>query len=312
MVIAEYIWYDGTFLRGKTKVFEKLDVLEFPELDVLEFPEWYDYVPDITGLEQKSILKPVRFYRDFSRGDTCFIVLCEVMNNGNYRAKLNNLLPSNLIIGFEQEYVVIDKKSELDFLKKSSSERLGIYSGVGGGRIVYRYFADKHFKSCINTGIKMFGMNAELKMGQWEYQIAHGPDILRVCDDLIVSRYLLERLSEEYNLQISYNPVHTHQPFCHINFSLLEPLNDTIITEIVDVFKEDNYKTLIAYGGSIERFNGNLVPTKEFKFGTYDKSASINYISDYNYFEDRRPPADVNPYKACLEIITTINKVFKK
>lgn len=284
-----------------------------------EVPKWFEYVSDINGREVRAMLVPSRIYPDPYRGKNCLIVLCDTFDldgnpcPNNYRMEMIKT-PSigKYKIGFEQEYVIINKKFPIEFFKKEDSRRYEYYCGVGSQRVIFRDLAEEHLKTCIASRINIVGMNAEFKIGQWEYQIGHNVSVVSACDDLIVSRYLLERISEKYDVEIGYKPVGNHLPFCHINFSIVGyPINDSVLKELESAFKKDNAEHLEIFGGSDERFNGDIVPDKDnFILRPNNKKANISFNND-EYFEDRRPPADVNPYRASLEIIKTSNKVFR-
>ena len=63
-------------------------------------------------------------------------------------------------------------------------------TGIAG-----REIADEHMKKCMMAGLKISGINAEVMVGQWEYQI--GPvDAVNGSDQLVMSRYILERVAE--------------------------------------------------------------------------------------------------------------------
>ena len=69
------------------------------------------------------------------------------------------------------------------------------------------------------------GTNAEVMPSQWEYQI--GPTLgIGAGDQLWISRYILQRIAEEYGIQVTFDP----KPLeigdwngagCHVNFSIL-------------------------------------------------------------------------------------------
>ena len=54
--------------------------------------------------------------------------------------------------------------------------------------------------ACIQAGVSICGTNAEVMLGQWEYQIGAGGSI-HMSDDLWVARWLLERICEKHKLQ---------------------------------------------------------------------------------------------------------------
>ena len=56
---------------------------------------------------------------------------------------------------------------------------------------------------CLNYGIDITGINAEVALGQWEYQL-FSKDALEAADNLWISRYILERVAERYNYKIEW------------------------------------------------------------------------------------------------------------
>ena len=75
--------------------------------------------------------------------------------------------------------------------------------------------------ACLNVGLNISGINAEVSKDQWEFQIGPSEGI-RAADELMVARFLLERIAEKYQKTICFDP----KPFtyingsgCHTNFS---------------------------------------------------------------------------------------------
>lgn len=64
---------------------------------------------------------------------------------------------------------------------------------------------DAHYKACLFAGVQISGTNAEVMPGQWEYQV--GPCLgIAIGDQMFLSRYLLSRVGEDFNVTISYEP----------------------------------------------------------------------------------------------------------
>ena len=100
------------------------------------------------------------------------------------------------------------------------------YCGVGACQAYGRDLVEAHYRACLYAGLDIGGTNAEVMPGQWEYQI--GPtEGVAAGDQLWISRYILQRIGEEYGVQVSFDP----KPIeagdwngagCHANFSVEE------------------------------------------------------------------------------------------
>lgn len=98
------------------------------------------------------------------------------------------------------------------------------YCGVGACQSYGRDIVEAHYRACLYSGLDISGTNAEVMASQWEYQI--GPtDGIAASDQLWISRYILQRIGEDYGVQISFDP----KPIeigdwngagCHTNFSV--------------------------------------------------------------------------------------------
>ena len=78
------------------------------------------------------------------------------------------------------------------------------YCGVGS-KVKGRDLVDAHYDMCLDMGITITGINAEVAVGQWEFQV-FSQCKKSACDDLWMSRYFLNKLSEQFDYEIVYHP----------------------------------------------------------------------------------------------------------
>jgi glutamine synthetase len=330
--ILEYIWIGGkNEIRSKTRVINNF-LPKFAEY----IPEWnYDgsstWQADSNG-DTEIILRPCNVFSDTFRNiedANCYLVLCDTYNSKgeptktNYRNQaailFDNFVEEEPWFGLEQEYYLFFKDN-----KTNQNSNTGLHYCGNPENKLERIIAEQHLQMCIEIGIKISGINAEVSNGQWEFQI--GPcEGIEAGDHLIVARYLLERIAERYDAKVSYHP----KPIfdisgsgCHINFSTFSTRSENGIENIYRYIQklEGKHKELIkVYGDeNNQRLTGlhetSSIKTFSWGVGTRNTSIRIPNQTQNNkcgYFEDRRPAANIDPYLAtsslcnfsCLEEI---------
>jgi len=325
MITVEYIWLDGSVdmpqLRSKTRVFSEKHALA-------ELPEW-SFDGGSTGqgdLEDSDRkLKPVRLYKNpFNEGN--YMVLCEVMNpdgtphESNMRSLLAEQLEegsTDMLFGFEQEYTFVDPMMQP--LVPEDVKQGDFYCGVGAGNVIGRLIADEHLTNCYEAGITLFGTNAEVMISQWEYQ-TNPEEALKVSDDLWMSRYILQKGSEKFNMRISYHPKiypSLNGAGCHVNVSTEKTRKEGGLKEMEKMMgklEKSHLEHINLYGvGNDLRLTGECETSSydEFSWGFGDRGASVRIpshveVQGYGYFEDRRPAATCDPYLVTSKLLETL------
>lgn len=323
----EYIWLDG--YSPEPNLRSKVKIVDNNPWSLNNVPEWnFDgsSTNQAEGSKSDCILKPVRLYQA-NKGERIY-VLCEVMNpdgsphESNDRAKLGDE-DESIWFGFEQEYFIreITSNQILGHNKGNIEPQGRYYCGVGS-KVVGRDFVEEHMELCLSYGIDITGINAEVALGQWEYQV-FGKGKLKASDDLWMSRYFIQKLSEKYGYEIELHPkplkygewngsgLHTNfstermrneggEKYFHSLFSALETRKDVHIEN----YGSDNELRLTG------RFETQSID--KFTWGISDRGASIRvpqstFKNWRGYLEDRRPASNANPYKIVKVLEESIN-----
>jgi glutamine synthetase len=340
---ATYIWIDGAepthTLRSKLRVFEHPK----SDIQIEDFPEWgFDgsSTNQAVGNDSDLLLKPVNFVYDPIIGDNSYLVLCEVLNpdrsphKTNRRAALRSIMDSGASehepwFGFEQEYTLFDGQTPLGWPERGYPAPQGpFYCGVGADEVFGRQLVERHTQACIDAGIMIYGTNAEVMPGQWEFQIGYrgisseSADPLTVCDHLWLARWLLYRIGEDFGISATLDPKPIKGDWNgagqHTNIStkaMRDPKTgmDTINAAIT-ALEKTHMQHIYVYGhGLEERLTGQheTAHISQFSAGVSDRSASIRIprsveIEGCGYLEDRRPGANANPYDIATVLLETI------
>ncbi|PTQ96991.1 glutamine synthetase [Mucilaginibacter yixingensis] len=330
MAKLEYIWLDGSQptqgLRSKTKIVKNFGgTLE-------ECPDWsFDgsSTQQAPGGSSDCILRPVFICPDPQRKEG-YLVMCEVLDSHgephetNGRAHIQDD-DNDFWFGFEQEYFLWDPKTNkpLGFPEGGYPAPQGpYYCSVGAANAFGREIIEEHLDVCLEAGLNVEGINAEVAAGQWEFQIfAKGAK--DAGDQIWVARYLLERIGESYGVVINWHckplgQLDWNGSGMHANFSnttLRTANSKETFTKICESFRPAVAECIAVYGAdNDQRLTGKheTASIHDFSYGVSDRGASIRiplYTVDHNwsgYLEDRRPNSAADPYKVAAVIIKTV------
>ncbi len=329
----EYIWLDGykptQSLRSKTRIERDFS----GKLE--DCPTWcFDgsSTEQAPGGSSDLLLKPSFICVDPARKNG-FLVMCEVLNSdstpheSNGRATIEDD-DNDFWFGFEQEYFIWDLKKDKpigwsDFTPSGEPGPQGpYYCSVGGGKAVGRYIVEEHLDLCLEAGLNVEGINAEVAIGQWEFQV-FSKGAKAAGDQTWIARYLMERVAEKYGYGINWhckplgdtdwNGSGMHANFSNTvlrtsgkqqDFNTICEAFAPFVKEHIDVYGADNDKRLTG--------KHETQSIDKFSYGISDRGASIRIpIAAVEkgwkgWLEDRRPNSAADPYKVAARIIKTV------
>lgn len=350
--VIEYVWIGGKGeLRSKIKVINEYytynDICDTKSRYINNskiipyYREKFKWNYDGSSTEQANgddseiTLNPVRIFYNPDNYDyaNSFILLCDTYCSNGEPAKCNNRKLAKEIFdkdlsqkpwfGLEQEYFLMDPYTRKPICFDDTTKQGQFYCSVGYNNTFGRDIAEEHLQKCITAGIKITGINAEVAPGQWEFQIGICEGI-EAGDHMIVARYLLEKITENYDVYVDYEPKPIEGDWngsgCHTNYSTLKMRegceNKTglkYIQEAIDKLSLKHDEHMAVYGtGNEKRMTGKheTASYDKFSHGIANRGASVRignetYKNEKGYFEDRRPSSNCDPYLVTSKIFET-------
>ena len=329
----EYIWLDGykptQSLRSKTKI-EKDFSGKLEDCPMWSFDG--SSTEQAPGGSSDCLLKPVFIVKDPQRKDG-YLVMCEVLSadgkphESNGRATIEDD-DNDFWFGFEQEYFLWNPQTNkpLGFPDGGFPGPQGpYYCSVGANNAFGREIVEEHLEACLEAGLNVEGINAEVAAGQWEFQI-FSKGAKEAGDQIWVARYMLERIGEKYGVAVNWHckplgALDWNGSGMHANFSntLLRTCGSKetfekvceafrpVVKEHIEVYGADNHLRLTG--------KHETASIHDFSFGVSDRGASIRIPVVVpakgwkGYLEDRRPNSAADPYKVAARIIKTVKTV---
>eukprot|EP01025_Chloroclados_australasicus_P047168 TRINITY_DN5241_c0_g1_i2.p2 TRINITY_DN5241_c0_g1~~TRINITY_DN5241_c0_g1_i2.p2 ORF type:complete len:407 (-),score=53.22 TRINITY_DN5241_c0_g1_i2:255-1475(-) len=341
-VVAEYVWIGGTGsdLRSKGRT------LSTKPDSVADLPHWnYDgsSTGQAPGTDSEVYLIPRAMYKDPFRGGDHIIVMCSCYEPPriNDKGEVSDPVPiptntrhdcaiamekakaEEPWFGIEQEYTLLDATTKwpLGWPKNGYPGPQGpYYCSAGAGCAIGRDIVEAHYRMCLYAGIQISGINAEVMCSQWEYQV--GPCVgIDMGDQLWMSRYILNRLGEMYNVEVTYDPKPIPGDWNgaggHCNYSTKgtreAPGGYDVIVEHCKKLEKRHAVHIAAYGeGNERRLTGKHETSSmnDFSYGVANRGASIRIgrmvpVEKCGYYEDRRPASNLDPYIVTKLLVET-------
>ena len=166
--ILEYIWIDDNKLLSETRIIKTNN----------NIPEIYNY---------KNIMKPCFICKNYLKKiDNSFLVLCDVYDLNNNPLITNNRNKSNIFHLINYDKMQDDNESYFIFTQN--------YQFITSNLINNQKIIDEHLQACLYADLNI----SKINIGVFEIGPCRG-------DQLYIARFLLEKISEKYNITILYN-----------------------------------------------------------------------------------------------------------
>jgi len=326
-LILEYIWLDGKMnLRSKYKTIKIQD-------NDLNIDQWsYDGAStyQLEADDSEVILNPIAFYNNpfFEKGQA-LLVLCDTFYERNTKfiptGTNRRILAREIFLKkkelepwfeFEQDYFMMCNEytypsSTPLFFKnpKQPKEQGDYYCGVGNQNVVMRSLAEKHYLHCITASINISGINAEVAPNQWRFKIGTCSGI-SAGDELILARYILIKLSEQFGVDISFKPRPLQNPWnssgLHTFFSTTETREEDGIHKLntyIEKLTNKHSEHMVMYGDNSERLSSKS--DKSIPISLHVRIPNKVNREKKGHLEDNRPASDADPYIVIGKIFDT-------
>ncbi len=327
--ILDYIWIGGNGeLRSKVKVVHDININNLTEV------EKWNFDGSSTGQAENDsseiFLYPVKMVPCPFRKNGSWIVLCSCYLANGMPAKYNHRHRASEIFdmyasqkswwGLEAEYFIYDRETNLPIGFDKVVYQGDHYCGVGGKNVFnIRQIMDDHMEACLYAGIRISGTNLEVAPGQAEYQIGV-VEGLDVADQLWISRFILDKITEKYNAYIVLHPKPLQGDWngsgMHCNYStklMRQKDGMRYVYNAIDKLSQKHSDHMELYGEhNKERMSGKHETSSynNFSYGIGNRKASIRIPNDAInginiYIEDRRVASNADPYLVCSKILET-------
>lgn len=325
-ILAEYVWLGGDKTTGGFDIRQKTRSLDKKPTSPADLPVWnFDgsSTGQAPGHDSEVLMKPVAIFRDPFRGGDNILVLCECLNPKmeaiatNSRSVAKSIFDKKLgdrpWFGIEQEYSLFEKNNRAPYgwPRGGYPGPQGPYYCTAGTDVAYgRHVMEAHLEACLYAGIQIAGTNAESMPAQWEFQIGPSEGI-DSGDHLWMARYLLIRICEEREINVSFDPKPIPGDWAgaggHVNYStavMRAPNGYGAIIKAIGQLEAKHSEHIKFYGaGNERRLTGKneTAHIDKFTYGVGDRMASVRIPNDVKrdgcgYFEDRRPASNMDPY----------------
>ena len=282
--ILEYIWIDGCGnLRSKYRtVYPTFDSSADSAYNYLAVEDW-NY--DDSAHDSEIVLAPVAYFLNpFFDPGRAFLILCETCSADGNPTQTN----------FRCDAVKVFEKGRGRQIDPWFRIEQSAHLAQSDRTITLRKLAEKHYECCLQAGLKIGGINAEVAPSQWEFRIGPCPG-LGAGDELWVARYILHKLGEEFGVCIRFKLA-----------SASDTLNTTFSTE--ESRNKNGLKCVYKYIDRLSKKRTNDDRDDPgFALGAASTSVRVPKSvlkAGCGHLEDKRPESDADPYRVIAAIFS--------
>jgi glutamine synthetase len=316
VIMAEYIWvsdYESGTICSKTKTL----VFATNEISIKDIRQ-KTYNGLLTGeidddtKTSDIILQPIYICNDPIRGNPNILVLCETYyldgqpTVNNKRNELAKVIETKEIyekfepwFSFKQEVSIIDDKQELDSDDK-------IYCKVGKSQGKFRSVMNQFYIWCLKVGMNISGFNSGTSLNKWEFNIGPGFGV-RTLDNLVLSRYLMKRLTEITDIDIHFDKNAAGEPMTlkmyYSTKDMRKEDGDEVVEKTIEKLKRKHKDFIKIFGTKQD---------SKFTHGIGTNNTSVKYPviakndKRNKYLVDNRIISNADPYIIAKNIFDTI------
>ena len=301
IIIAEYIWLNkaqkicsqSKIMNINIDIKDKSKKQEIKQSDIIKnllniklYPNW-----NYTENDSNNVtLRPIKTYINPFLKAPNMIILCDTWNQDespcdfNDRQTLQLILRKNVDnnnLSIAEENIIVNNEDNYQNNEPESNLNYQVGNDYCNGREII----EKVIQLAIEIGIPIYSYQSLQYRGSWSIMIGPCRDI-DLSDNIIVFRYLVNRLTELVNTKFSYiSEKHTNKIY-KIHF---EKLNITDLLLKLDTLKK-NYKE-----NNIKVNDSDLYIEND------------NFINKINYIIDRSDKLNKNPYQIFNSLLSNIN-----
>lgn len=340
-VLATYIWLGNQ----RTDIHCKTRTLALHQVEKLEDIPFWEFDGSITGqsygADADVNLKPVRVAPDPFHGPPNVLVLCEC-TMGRKAIPTNTRFPASKVFAqvarhrplfaFVQQYGLFHPKGTWPYGLPLGWPKAGFPKqqmedctfSVGTMNRKGTLLAESHYRACLCAGLRICALQSGKFKGEWCFKLGSA-DGIRLCDELILARWILLRVAEDFGVGVSFDPKpypdSTHTRRCAVQFSIATmrdpstPNGFKRIVRAVEKLGRAHHEHVAVYGNSnmnrpLKRREA-IAAIPKFSYGVANAFASVNIprsakVHNCGYLEDRRPSSNSDPYVVAAKIAKTI------